>query len=81
MRECTAGNERFSALAWQVTLGMTILVVVSFNIVGLCVKVHVTPDMMAFVPGYIFLVVYCRLIWRKIEIARGCRSPWGNLPS
>ena len=49
---------------------MTILVVVWFSIVGLCVKVHVTPDMMAYVPGYIFLIVYCRLIWRKIEVAR-----------
>ena len=63
-------NERSSALAWQVTLGITILVVVCFKMVGLGVKVHVTPDMMAFVPGYIFLIVYCRLIWRKIEIAR-----------
>jgi len=63
-------NERSSALAWQVTLGMTILVVVCFSMVGLCVKIHVTPDMMAFVPGYIFLIVYCRLIWSKIEAAR-----------
>ncbi len=70
MRECTAGNERLSALAWQVTLGMTVLVMVSFNLIGLCVKVHVTADMIAYVPGYVFLVVYCRLIWRKIEIAR-----------
>jgi len=53
-----------------VTLGMTILVVVWFNIVGLRVRVDVTPDMMAFVPGYVFLIVYCRLIWRKIETAR-----------
>jgi membrane-associated phospholipid phosphatase len=70
MRNCPAANERFSALAWQVTLGMAILVVVWFNIVGLHVSVHVTPDMMAYVPGYIFLIVYCRLIWRKLEIAR-----------
>ena len=70
MQNCAAVDDRFSALAWQVTLGMTILVVVWFSIVGLCVKVHVTPDMMAYVPGYIFLIVYCRLIWRKIEVAR-----------
>jgi len=70
MHNCPAANERFSALAWQVTLGMTILVVVWFNIVGLRVSVHVTPDMMAYVPSYIFLIVYCRLIWMKIEIAR-----------
>jgi len=70
MQNCTAVGERSSALAWQVTLGMTILVVVWFNIVGLRVSVHVTPDMMAYVPGYIFLTVYCRLIWRKIETAR-----------
>jgi len=70
MQNCANANERLSALAWQVTLGMTILVVVWFNIVGLRVRVDVTPDMMAFVPGYVFLIVYCRLIWRKIEIAR-----------
>lgn len=70
MRECTAANERSSALAWQATLAITMLVVASFTVIGLRVKVHVTPDMMAWVPGYIFLVVYCRLIWRKIEIAR-----------
>lgn len=70
MRECTAANERSSALAWQATLAITMLVVASFTVIGLRVKVHVTPDMMAYVPGYVFLIVYCRLIWRKIEIAR-----------
>lgn len=66
----TAANDRLSALAWQTTLVMTILVVVWFSIVGLCVKVHVTPDVMAFVPGYVFLIVYCRLIWKKLYAAR-----------
>jgi membrane-associated phospholipid phosphatase len=70
MHNCAAVDDRSSALAWQVTLGMTILVVVWFSIVGLYVKIQLTPDMMAFVPGYIFLIVYCRLIWKKIEIAR-----------
>jgi membrane-associated phospholipid phosphatase len=66
----TAANDRLAALAWQTTLVMTILVVVWFSIVGLCVKVHVTPDVMAFVPGYVFLIVYCRLIWKKLYAAR-----------
>lgn len=70
MQNSTTVNERASALAWQATLGMTILVVVCFKMVGLSVKVYVTPDMIAFVPSYIFLIVYCRLIWRKIETAR-----------
>jgi membrane-associated phospholipid phosphatase len=63
-------DDRFSALAWQVTLGMTIFVVAWFHVVGLRVRIDVTPDMIALVPGYIFLIVYCRFIWQKTEIAR-----------
>lgn len=70
MKNHTAANDRCSTLAWQVTLGITLLVVACFNVFGLRVKLHVTPDMMAVVPGYIFLIVYCRLIWHKIAIAR-----------
>ena len=48
---------------------MTIFVVIWFHFAGLKVRIHVTPDF-AFVPGYIFLIIYCRFIWQKIEIAR-----------
>ena len=56
-------------MAWQTTLGMTILVVIWFHFVGLHVRIHVTPEF-AFIPGYVFLIVYCRFIWRRIEAAR-----------
>lgn len=63
-------NHRLSALAWQVTLGMTILVTAWFKIVGLSVQLEVTPDMIALVPGYVFLIVYCRFIRPNTAIAR-----------
>jgi membrane-associated phospholipid phosphatase len=69
MQNCTTINHRLSALAWQVTLGMTILVTAWFKIVGLSVQLEVTPDMIALVPSYIFLIVYCRFIRPNTAIA------------
>lgn len=70
MQNCTTLDHRLSALAWQVTFGMTILVTAWFKIVGLSVELAVTPDMIALVPAYVFLVVYYRFIRPNTAIAR-----------
>ena len=58
-----------SRLAWQVTLAITSLAVISFQIVGLRFHGHMAPEIIALITGYVCLVVYYRFIRRDHGIA------------
>jgi membrane-associated phospholipid phosphatase len=58
-----------SRLAWQVTLAITSLTVISLQIVGLRFRGHMTPEIIALITGLVCLVVYYRFIRQDHGIA------------
>jgi membrane-associated phospholipid phosphatase len=62
-------DDRLPSLAWQATLAITILALIAFTIVGLRVRVDVSPNMVVMISGYVFLTVYYRFVRQSPEIA------------
>jgi hypothetical protein len=55
-------DDRLSRLTWQIILATAILVAISFNIVGLTVRIELSANAVALISGYIFLTIYCRFV-------------------
>jgi membrane-associated phospholipid phosphatase len=65
----TTSDFMLSRLAWQVTLAITSLTVISLQIVDLRFHGHMTPEIIALITGYVCLVVYYRFIRQDHGIA------------
>jgi hypothetical protein len=67
--QSTISDFMLSRLAWQATLAITSLTVISLQIVGLRFHGHMTPAITALITGYLCLVVYYRFIRQDHGIA------------
>jgi membrane-associated phospholipid phosphatase len=65
----TISDIMLSRLAWQATLAITGLTIVSLQVVGLRFHGHLAPELIALMTGYLCLVAYYRFFRRDIGIA------------